>query len=30
LSDEAEADNHDHRLCPNCLQAGVTFETAEY
>lgn len=30
LSDEAEAENQDHRLCPECLQAGITFETAEY
>jgi UPF0176 protein len=30
LSDEAEAANPDHRLCPECLAAGVTFETAEY
>jgi UPF0176 protein len=30
LSDEAEAENPSHRLCPECLAAGVTFETAEY
>ena len=30
LSDEAEAENQDHRLCPECLQAGITFDTAEY
>ena len=30
LSDEAEAENQDHRLCPECLRAGITFETAEY
>lgn len=30
LSAEAEAENPDHRLCPECLEAGLTFETAEY
>jgi UPF0176 protein len=30
LSEEAESENPDHRLCPECLQAGVTSETAEY
>jgi UPF0176 protein len=30
LSDEAEAENQDHRLCPECLEAGITFETAQY
>ena len=30
LSDEAEAGNPNHRLCPECLEAGITFETAEY
>jgi UPF0176 protein len=30
LSDEAEAENRDHRLCPECLGAGITSETAEY
>lgn len=30
LSAEAEAENRDHLLCPKCLAAGITFETAEY
>jgi UPF0176 protein len=30
LSDEAESANPDHRLCPECLEAGISFETAEY
>ena len=30
LSEEAEAENRDHRLCPECLAGGITFETAEY
>jgi UPF0176 protein len=30
LSAEAESENRDHRLCPECLAAGITFETAEY
>jgi UPF0176 protein len=30
LSDEAEAENRNHRLCPECLEAGLTFETADY
>jgi UPF0176 protein len=30
LSDEAEAENPNHRLCPECLQAGINFETADY
>ena len=30
LSAEAEAENRDHRLCPECLMAGISFETAEY
>ena len=30
LSYEAEAESADHRLCPECLQTGITFETAEY
>ena len=30
LSAEAEAENRDHRLCPECLSAGISFETAEY
>lgn len=29
LSDEAEAENPNHRLCPECLEAGITFETAD-
>ena len=30
LSREAEAENRNHRLCPECLEAGITFETAEF
>jgi UPF0176 protein len=30
LSAEAEAENPNHRLCPDCLAAGITFETADY
>ena len=30
LSEEAEAENCDFRLCPECLEAGITFKTAEY
>lgn len=30
LSAEAEAENPDHRLCPECLTAGITFDTADY
>ena len=30
LSAEAEAENRNHLLCPKCLAAGVSFETAEY
>jgi len=30
LSEEAESANRDHRLCPECLAAGISFETAEY
>ncbi len=30
LSEEAEAEKADYRLCPECLDAGRTFETAEY
>lgn len=30
LAAEAEAENRDHRLCPECLAAGISFETAEY
>lgn len=30
LSTEAETENRDHKLCPECLAAGITFETAEY
>lgn len=30
LSEEAESENRDYRLCPECLAAGVSFETAEY
>jgi UPF0176 protein len=30
LSAEAESENRDNRLCPECLAAGISFETAEY
>ena len=30
LSNEAEAEDPNHRLCPECLAAGITFETADY
>jgi UPF0176 protein len=30
LSDEAEGENPNYRLCRECLEAGITFETAEY
>ncbi|MFL6529977.1 MAG: rhodanese-related sulfurtransferase [Chthoniobacterales bacterium] len=30
LSEEAERENRDYRLCPECLTNGVRFETAEY
>jgi UPF0176 protein len=30
LSDEAEVENPDYRLCPECLEAGISFETAQY
>jgi UPF0176 protein len=30
LSAEAEAEDRDHRLCPECLSAGISFETAKY
>ena len=30
LSEEAESENPDYRLCPECLAAGISFETAEY
>ncbi|MDQ6622022.1 MAG: rhodanese-related sulfurtransferase [Verrucomicrobiota bacterium] len=30
LSQEAERENADHRLCPDCLARGMTFATAEY
>lgn len=30
LSAEAEAENRDHKLCPECLAAGLSFATAEY
>jgi UPF0176 protein len=30
LSAEAEAENRNHKLCPECLAAGIIFETAEY
>ena len=28
LSEEAEKENADYRLCPECLEAGITLETA--
>ena len=30
LSAEAESENRDHLLCPECLAAGISFATAEY
>lgn len=30
LSAEAEAENRNHKLCPECLGAGISFETVEY
>ncbi|MGI9088692.1 MAG: rhodanese-related sulfurtransferase [Chthoniobacterales bacterium] len=30
LSEEAERENKDYLLCPDCLTNGLTFETAEY
>ena len=30
LSAEAEAENRNYLLCPHCLAAGISFETAEY
>jgi UPF0176 protein len=30
LSAEAESENRDYRLCPECIAAGISFETAEY
>jgi UPF0176 protein len=30
LSEEAERENPDHRLCPECLGSGITAETAEF
>ena len=30
LSEEAERENADYRLCPECLASGLTFATAEY
>jgi UPF0176 protein len=30
LSAEAEAENRDYLLCPKCLAAGISFETADY
>lgn len=30
LSAEAESENRNHLLCPKCLAAGISFETAEY
>jgi len=30
LSEEAESENPDYRLCPECIEAGINSETAEY
>ena len=30
LSAEAEAENRDYLVCPECLAAGISFATAEY
>jgi UPF0176 protein len=30
LSEQAESENRDHLLCPKCLAARISFETAEY
>ena len=30
LSEEAERENPDHQLCPECLAAGITFASAEF
>ena len=30
LSEEAERENRDYLLCPECLKSGLTFATAEY
>ena len=30
LSEEAERENPDYMLCPECLAAGITAETAEF
>lgn len=30
LSEEAEREDADYQLCPECLAAGITFATAEY
>ncbi|MBA3882303.1 MAG: rhodanese-related sulfurtransferase [Chthoniobacterales bacterium] len=30
LSEEAERENPDYRLCPECLAAGISSETADY
>lgn len=30
LSEEAERENRDYRLCPECLSSGLNSETAEY
>jgi len=30
LSEEAEGENPDHRLCPECIANAITFATAEY
>ncbi len=30
VSEEAERENPDYRLCPQCLASGLTFATAEY
>jgi UPF0176 protein len=30
LSEKAETEDRNYQLCPECLAAGITFETAEY
>jgi UPF0176 protein len=30
LSEEAERENEDHRVCPECLSQGITFAAAEF
>ena len=30
LSEEAESEDPDHKVCPECLASGISFETADY